>query len=85
MATRVQEEQLPYRPLDWVARLVVVAALGLVFVTFRDYGVPWDGQGEAAYGELLVKYYASWLRDQSFVSTHRGAGRSSRSNVLERC
>jgi hypothetical protein len=65
MASRLHEEQQPVGYLDVAAWLVVLGAAVLVFTTFRDYGVPWDGQGEAAYGELLIKYYTSWFRDQS--------------------
>jgi 4-amino-4-deoxy-L-arabinose transferase-like glycosyltransferase len=51
-----------YDALAWLLLAVVVV---LVFATFRDYGVAWDEEGEKTYGELLLKYYASWFRDRS--------------------
>src|SRR3954462_2396668 len=65
MATILREDGQRLGSLDHVARLVVAGALVVSFATFRDYGVPWDAQGEAVYGELLIKYYASGFRDHS--------------------
>ncbi|HKU44774.1 MAG TPA: hypothetical protein VJR89_41735, partial [Polyangiales bacterium] len=50
---------------DNAAGLTLAAAVAAAFATFRDYGVPWDAQGEAEYGRLLIRYYSSWFRDQA--------------------
>jgi hypothetical protein len=55
----------PLSIFDALAWLVLCATLAVVCATFRDYGVPWDAQGEAVYGELLLKFYRSWFRDRS--------------------
>jgi hypothetical protein len=44
------------------AALCIVAAAALV--TFRDYGLSWDDYTHAEYGDLLLKFYASGLRDR---------------------
>src|SRR5260370_22417670 len=47
----------------------VLAALGIVaLLTFRDYGLSWDDYVHAEYGDLLLKLYASGLRDQRALS-----------------
>src|SRR5436190_18564809 len=47
----------------------VLAALGIVaLLTFRDYGLSWDDYVHAEYGDLLLKFYASGLRDQRALS-----------------
>src|SRR5438128_8305108 len=48
------------------AVLWIVAALALL--TFRDYGLSWDDYAHAEYGDLLLKFYASGLRDQRALS-----------------
>src|SRR5215510_10436701 len=53
------------RPFDTLAWIVLGTALLLVLATFRHYGVAWDEQGEAVYGALLLKYYASGFQDRS--------------------
>jgi hypothetical protein len=40
-----------------------VLALLVVAATFRDYGVTWDEGVQARYGELVVDYFRSGLRD----------------------
>jgi hypothetical protein len=51
-------------PFDSLAWLVLGATFVLICATFRDYGIPWDGQGEARYGEMLLRYYTSWFHDR---------------------
>jgi hypothetical protein len=42
----------------------VLAALGFVaLLTFRDYGLSWDDYAHSEYGDLLLQFYASGLRD----------------------
>jgi hypothetical protein len=65
MTASLPEEPQPFGYFDVVAQVVVCAAVVLVFATFRDYGVPWDAQGEAQYGELLIRFYTSGFRDHS--------------------
>ncbi|MET0389307.1 MAG: hypothetical protein ABW321_25260 [Polyangiales bacterium] len=59
------EEAQPVQFFDALAWLALVVALVVLFATFRDYGVPWDAEGEVKYGKLLVRYYTSWFRDHS--------------------
>src|SRR5438105_212816 len=49
-----------------IAVLAVVAIVALL--TFRDYGLSWDDYVHAEYGDLLLKFYASVLRDQRALS-----------------
>ena len=35
----------------------------IALMTFRDYGLSWDDYAHAEYGDLLLAYYASGLRD----------------------
>jgi hypothetical protein len=49
-----------------VAVLVVVTAIALA--TFRDYGLSWDDYAHSEYGDLLLAFYASGLRDQRALS-----------------
>ena len=44
------------------AMLCIVALVALL--TFRDYGLSWDDYAHAEYGDLLLKFYASGLRDR---------------------
>jgi hypothetical protein len=47
----------------------VLAALGIVaLLSFRDYGLSWDDYTHAQYGDLLLQFYASGLRDQRALS-----------------
>src|SRR5271165_4760534 len=49
--------------------LVVLAAVGiLALVTFRDYGLSWDDYTHSQYGDLLLRFYVSGLRDQRALS-----------------
>ena len=45
--------------------LVVVLFAVVALATFRDYGVTWDEQVQAEYGELVLDYFGSGFRDQS--------------------
>src|SRR5262247_1561302 len=62
---RVQAVSARREHFDSAARLTLGAAIAVAFATFRDYGVPWDAQGEAEYGRLLIRFYRSWFRDQA--------------------
>src|ERR1700755_153842 len=47
----------------------VLAAIGFVaLLTFRDYGLSWDDYAHSEYGDLLLQFYASGLRDQRALS-----------------
>src|SRR5262245_56876626 len=49
--------------------IAVLGLLGIVaLLTFRDYGLSWDDFAHAEYGDLLLKFYASGLRDQRALS-----------------
>jgi 4-amino-4-deoxy-L-arabinose transferase-like glycosyltransferase len=68
VAQRSQDSPRTAGYFDVLAWSVLAIVLVLAFATFRDYGVPWDAQGEAVFGGLLLKYYQSGLRDQSAFS-----------------
>jgi len=53
------------RLFDTCAWLALGLILTVALITFRQYGIGWDEQGEVVYGQLLLKYYASGLRDTS--------------------
>ena len=55
----------PARKLDLASMVVWAVTLLAGLLTFRDYGIAWDEQGERVYGELLIKLYASGFRDHS--------------------
>jgi Dolichyl-phosphate-mannose-protein mannosyltransferase len=49
--------------------LVVLAVVSVVaLLTFRDYGLSWDDYAHSEYGDLLLAFYASGLRDQRALS-----------------
>src|SRR5258706_11464816 len=49
--------------------IAVLCLVGIVaLLTFRDYGLSWDDYVHAEYGDLLLKLYASGLRDQRALS-----------------
>jgi hypothetical protein len=61
------------RVSDGLAIGVVCVVSIVALMTFRDYGLSWDDYAHAEYGDLLLAYYASGLRDQralSFVNLH---------------
>jgi hypothetical protein len=59
------EDSKAHLPFDVLAWLVLAIVFVLACATFRDYGVPWDAQGETVYGALLLKFYTSGFFDQS--------------------
>ena len=49
--------------------IAVLCAVGVIAVlTFRDYGLGWDDYAHSEYGNLLLEFYASGLRDQRALS-----------------
>jgi hypothetical protein len=49
--------------------VVVLGVVGIVaLLTFRDYGLSWDDYTHSEYGDLLLKFYLSGLRDQRALS-----------------
>jgi hypothetical protein len=49
--------------------VAVLAVVGIVaLLTFRDYGLSWDDYTHSEYGDLLLNFYASGLRDQRALS-----------------
>ena len=53
---------------DMAALAVLALLTAAVLLTFRDYGISWDEQGQAEYGRLLLRYYASGFSDTSVFS-----------------
>lgn len=50
---------------DFAAALVFVTLIGLVALTFGDYGISNDEEVQQRYGELIVRYYTSGLTDRA--------------------
>ena len=50
---------------DHLAWGVVIAATGLVLLTFRDYGVTWDEDAHNWYGNFVLDYYISFFGDKT--------------------
>jgi hypothetical protein len=49
--------------------VAVLASVGIfALLTFRDYGLSWDDYAHSEYGDLLLSFYASDLRDQRALS-----------------
>ena len=48
---------------DACAAALLGAALALVALTFRDYGITWDEPGLRTYGRMLVDWYSSGFTD----------------------
>lgn len=53
---------------DNLALLVIVVVLGLVLLTFRDYGITNDEEVQKIYGEMVLSYYASGFHDLAALS-----------------
>jgi hypothetical protein len=54
----------------WDGLAVAVLALVGIFalLTFRDYGLSWDDYAHSEYGDLLLSFYTSGLRDRRALS-----------------
>jgi len=62
------DEATTVRVFDRLA-VVVLGVVGVVaLLTFRDYGLSWDDYTHSEYGDLLLKFYLSGLRDQRALS-----------------
>ena len=62
------DELATSRVFDRLA-VVVLSVVGMVaLLTFRDYGLSWDDYAHSEYGDLLLKFYLSGLRDQRALS-----------------
>src|SRR4030088_966245 len=49
--------------------IVAIGVVGVIaLLTFRDYGLSWDGHAPSASGPLLLKLYASGFSDQRALS-----------------
>src|SRR5437764_10758049 len=49
---------------DYMSVCLVLLGTALVLLTFRDYGVTWDEPLHNRYGNFVLDYYKSFLRDQ---------------------
>ncbi len=58
------------RAYRWATVVLFIAALVLVFATFRDYGVTWDEHYHDSYGKDLLAYYLSGFRDTAALTYH---------------
>ena len=53
---------------DWLAIGLLAALVVAALLTFRDYGITWDEEIQAIYGEKLLAYYGSLFADRSVFS-----------------
>jgi 4-amino-4-deoxy-L-arabinose transferase-like glycosyltransferase len=53
---------------DRLAVALLLVVVGAALLTFRDYGLSWDDYAHSQYGDLLLSFYASGLRDQRALS-----------------
>ena len=53
---------------DRLAVALLLVVVGAALLTFRDYGLSWDDYTHSQYGDLLLSFYASGLRDQRALS-----------------
>jgi hypothetical protein len=67
-ASALSEELTGSRVFDRLAVVVLGVAGVIALLTFRDYGLSWDDYAHSEYGDLLLKFYASGLRDQRALS-----------------
>jgi hypothetical protein len=51
-----------------LARLTILTAIGLVILTFRDYGITNDEEVQKIYGQMILDYYTSGFHDLSALS-----------------
>lgn len=58
------------RVYRWATVALLIAALAIVFATFRDYGVTWDEHYHDTYGKDLLAYYLSGFRDTAALTYH---------------
>jgi hypothetical protein len=62
------DEATTARVFDRLA-VVVLGVVGVVaLLTFRDYGLSWDDYTHSEYGDLLLQFYLSGLRDRRALS-----------------
>ncbi|MEA3023902.1 MAG: hypothetical protein QOK01_2754, partial [Alphaproteobacteria bacterium] len=52
-----------YRAWDRLALALLILAGTVALLTFRDYGLSWDDYTHSQYGDLLLSFYRSALRD----------------------
>ena len=56
------------RIFDQLATAVLGVVAIIALLTFRDYGLSWDDYAHSEYGDLLLQFYASGLRDRRALS-----------------
>jgi hypothetical protein len=58
------------RHLDWtsLSYLLFVVYLLLIFWTFTDYGIIWDEYWQSTYGEYVIRWYTTHLRDPAALT-----------------
>jgi hypothetical protein len=50
---------------DRLSSAIVIVAIALVLLTFRDYGVTWDEDAHNWYGNYVLDYYLSFFGDKT--------------------
>ena len=56
------------RAWDQLALALFILAGTVALLTFRDYGLSWDDYTHSQYGDLLLSFYRSGLRDRRALS-----------------
>ena len=56
------------RVWDQLALALLILAGTVALLTFRDYGLSWDDYTHSQYGDLLLSFYRSGLRDRRALS-----------------
>lgn len=51
----------------WLIAAFFAFALGIIYKTFRDYGVTWDEAYHQTYGDLILRWYLSFFSDTAAV------------------
>ena len=46
---------------------LLLCLLLTIAATFRDYGITWDEQAQSVYGRALIRWFASFFSDDSFL------------------
>jgi hypothetical protein len=54
-------------PYDWLSLGLFAGAAVLIVTTFRDYGLSWDEPFQIKYGQLIIRYFASFFADRGAI------------------
>src|SRR5882762_6618054 len=49
---------------------VLIAVSAVILLTFRQYGITWDEELQSQYGQAVVDYYFSGLKDMHYAEIY---------------